>query len=218
MIVLDCEQRSPEWYAARLGVCTASEFAKILSPTGKASTQADTYLYRLLGEWLTGKPEEGYKNYWMDRGSNYEEEARDYFSLQTDHQVKQVGFVYQDERKLIGCSPDGLLDPTGGMEMKAPSPGVHVRYLLRGELPTDYIPQVQGSMWITESPFWYFVSYHPDAPSVIIRVERDEKYIEKLAFAVNNFIDVLCEKREELIARGFAPRPVEVCDAGICAG
>lgn len=204
MIILDSmQQYSPEWYAARMGIVTASEFHRIITPsTGKVSTQAETYMYRLLGEWLTGEPEEGYNNHWMKRGRNLEDEARAYFELQSGRAVRQVGFIYKDETRLVGCSPDGLLD-NAGLEIKIPSSGVHVRYLLGGAVPNDYIPQIQGGLWITEGEKWHFLSYHPNAAPMLIIVGRDETYIRKLRAAVGAFVEKMCELREELIRQGL---------------
>lgn len=207
MIIVECGQRSPEWHAARLGIPTASEFGKIITPGGEPSKQAETLLYRCVGEWATGVPEEGYRNHWMERGAEMEEEALAFFQLQTDQVMRPTGFVYKDERRLTGCSPDGLLMPDykvkAGLEMKCPSPGVHVRYLLQGEVPTEYKPQIQGSMWITDADHWYFLSYHPHAQPVLLKVGRNDLYIKSLSAAVERFIEQMLVLREELTVRGL---------------
>lgn len=205
MIIVDCQQGSPEWLISRLGIPTASEFDKILTPTGKLSTSADGYMYRLLGEWISGKPAEQYISKWMERGTEVEAQARDFYSFKTDADVQQVGFIYKDESKLAGCSPDGIVSTSIGLEIKSPLASTHVRYLLKGEVPTEYQAQIQGSLWITGFEFWDFLSYHPDMPSVIIRVGRDEKYIQSLEIAVSNFISVMMDKRSELLKRGLVP-------------
>lgn len=203
MIVVQCEQRSEEWLSARLGIPTASEFDKIIMPaTGKASTSADAYMFRLLGEWMTGKQQESFQSGWMERGSELEPEARAYYELQTDGAIQQVGFVYRDESRMVGCSPDGLL-PGGGVEFKCPSAGMHVRYLLSGNLANEYIPQVQGAMWITGAEWWDWMSYHPDMEPSIVRVLRDPPYIAKLETLMSAFIEKMVKHRAELIARGF---------------
>lgn len=202
VIVTDIQQGTPEWRAARAGIATASEFAKLLTSTGKPSTQATTYMHKLLADWLIGEPSGPEATDWMLRGIEMEAEARAWYEMQTDADVQQVGIVYRDESRMVACSPDGLVGDEGGVEIKCPAPHTHVGYLLAGKLPSDYVGQVQGSMYVTGRAWWHFVSYHPDIDPLLIRVERDEAYIESLDKAVRAFVARLLEAREELTRRG----------------
>jgi len=83
-ILTDLEQGSDEWLAARLGIPTASNFSKLITSTGKKSTQLDGYARTLAAETLMGKPEEGFKSGWMDRGTELEPMARAWYEFQTD--------------------------------------------------------------------------------------------------------------------------------------
>ena len=56
MIIHDCEQGTEEWLTLRLGMPTASNFADIYSATGKPSTRAQEYMYKLVAESLAGEP------------------------------------------------------------------------------------------------------------------------------------------------------------------
>ena len=197
MQILDCEQGSAEWFRGRLGIPTASGFDKIISSTGKASTQANGYMHKLLAEWLTGKSEDGYTNDSMERGKELEAAAREFYAFTHDVEVQQVGLVYRDENKLVACSPDGLTEPAG-LEIKCPLAHTHVSYLLANKVPSKYIPQIQGSMWVTGRQYWDFMSHHPDMHPLIIRVARDEKYINTLADLVGRFIKTMLEKRSIL--------------------
>lgn len=206
MIIVRCEQKTDEWNQARLGIPTASEFHRILTPTGKLSEQAGTYRNELLAEWLTGRPLPSFNGDWMERGTALEGEARDYYELLTDRTVEQVGFIYKDERRIVGCSPDGLFENgMDGLEIKVPKPSTHIYYLLNESLPTKYICQVQGAMWITEAKTWEWLSYNPDLPPVLIRVRRDSKYIDALEVAMESFIAELLRGREKLMERGLKP-------------
>ena len=55
MLVLNCEQGSREWIEARLGIPTASQFSRIVTPTGQAIKARDGYLAELLCEWVMGE-------------------------------------------------------------------------------------------------------------------------------------------------------------------
>ena len=102
MLILDCEQGSEEWHKARAGIVTASEMKKIYTGTGKASTQAEVYMQTLLAEWRIGGPVESYSNQWMEEGKEREADARNTYAFESGQKVVSVGFVYADERKLMG--------------------------------------------------------------------------------------------------------------------
>ena len=76
-VFTDLEQGTIEWFHARMGKLTASNASKILTAGGKPSTQARDYMYKLLGEWVTGEPEKFFTNDAMARGSEMEAEARE---------------------------------------------------------------------------------------------------------------------------------------------
>ena len=200
MIVHDVEQGTDEWLALRCGIPTASMFDKIITPTGKASTSSGGYMNTLLAEWLTGKPGGMEPTAWMQRGTEMEPEARAWYEMETDADVSTVGFLTRDDG-LIGCSPDGLIGNSGLLEIKCPSPGVHVEYLLSGKIPDKYWPQVQGQLWIAERDWCDFISYNPDMQPLRIRVERDEKYIKTMTGLLDAFLAQMLEKREALQAR-----------------
>lgn len=187
MIIVDVIQGSEEWHDARLGVATSSEFSKIITPAkGDYSSQATGYMHKLIAEVITGKEATGFMSDWMERGKEMEAEARSWYQFTQGVEVKQVGFIYRDERKACGCSPDGLLE-SKGLEIKCPSPGVMVSYMLNGEIPREYIPQVQGSMFVTGLPEWDFMAYHPDFDPILITVKRDDEYISKMEKFIHKF-------------------------------
>jgi len=197
MITLDMEQGSDEWFQARIGIPTASSFDKIITSTGKASAQSEGYMNALLAEWLTGEKASIKQSDWMTRGIELEPEAREAYEFITDTEVNEIGIAYKNEDRLVSCSPDGLLTDRG-LEIKCPAPGTHVGYLLGGKIPTTYVQQVQGSMWVCDMDKWDFLSYHPDMKPMIITVERDDKFCGLLDSLMNKFIDTLLTKREIL--------------------
>ena len=198
MIILDCEQMDLEWWQAHVGTPSASNFGKILTPTGKSSASAKDYMYQLAGEILTGKKTETYHNAVMQRGIEMEAEARTLYELRFDCEVQQVGLIYPDEQRKYCCSPDGVRPDEIGFEAKCPLIHTHVGYLLSGKLPTIYIPQVQGSMLITGLKRWDFMSYFPGLRPLIVKVERDDKYCNLLAKELDKFIDELVKTIRKL--------------------
>lgn len=189
--VFDCEQGSVEWFAARAGIATASEFSTVMAKgkDGGASVTRAKYMRQLAGEILTGEPApEGYTNAFMERGKVLEDEAREAYAFMTDAEPIRVGFIKNGR---AGASPDSLIGDAGGLEIKNAIPAVQIERLQRGTLPTEHKAQVQGCLWIAGRQWWDFVSYCPRLPSLIVRVERDEEYIAQLAKAVEAFNEEL---------------------------
>ena len=185
MIIHDCEQGTEEWLTLRLGMPTASNFADIYSATGKPSTRAQEYMYKLVAESLAGEPVDTYKNEWMQRGNDLEPDAVSAYEFINGVETQVLGFVTNDE-KTIGCSPDRM-----NLEIKCPMAKTHVKYLDEGKCPAIYYPQVQGCIWLCETDRWDFMSYHPKMPPLICTVFRDDTYIKGLEKALYNFLDAM---------------------------
>lgn len=198
MVKLDIEQGSDEWFAARLGIPTSSNFDKIITPTGKPSAQAEEYRNVLLAEY-TGGTKKRFCSDHMKNGTELEPEARRYYEFTNDVKVEQIGLVYKNSKRLVSCSPDGLLQK-GGLEIKCPMEHTHIGYLLGGALPKKYKQQVQGSMYVTGYRWWDFMSYHINQPPLIVRIERDDEYIKLMHKCMTSFIADLVKCRQTLNA------------------
>ena len=176
------QQGTDKWLALRAGCITASSFKSLVTSRGEktATSTRDTYLNQIIAERLTGKPVDTFKNADMERGNEREGAARDLFGAIMEVDVKEVGFHLHDDYD-IGCSSDGLfcLDSDTGVEIKSPRASTHIRYMRNKKLPTEYMQQVQLSMWLLEVDRYFFFSYHPDLKPLIVEVKRDDEYIEK---------------------------------------
>lgn len=202
MILLDLKQGSPEWVEARLGIPTASEFHRIITPrTMKPSASADLYLAEKVAEWALRAPLDAYQNEWMERGSKLEEGALFWYECERDCTVAPGGFVLRDDR-LVGCSPDGFVGEDGLIEIKCPNAARHVVNLL-GNPAEDHRAQIQGQLWITGRRWLDFVSFNPVMPNALARVERDEEFIAALAEAVGAFLRALAKARLRVMELGF---------------
>lgn len=205
--ILTCEQGSQEWFTARLGLPTASEFSTVMAK-GEGKTRR-TYMLKLAGEILTGEPMESYTNFNMERGKVMEDEARELYSFIKNVEPERVGFIRNGQK---GCSPDSLIGATGGLEIKTALPHIQIDRLMKDELPAEHKAQVQGSMWVAERDTWDFVSYWPKLPLFIKPVARDNGYIANLAGEVDRFNDEL-QKVVETI-RSYGKQPVNILAAG----
>lgn len=204
MIIHDCVQGTTEWSCLRAGIPTASGFDRILTPGGKPSKSAEAYMFSLLAERIMQRPIVEFTSHWMDRGSQMEAEAVNFYQFQRDCETVKVGFITNNEGT-IGASPDRLVgeDHEGLLEIKVPAEHTHVSYLLKKAVDQTYYPQVQGQLWIAERQWSDILSYHPEMPPALIRVERDEEFIALLSTAVCAFSQCLEEMSRDLMARGW---------------
>lgn len=199
MRIHEIPQGDLEWLKLRVGKVTASELNNLLTPAFKPrdGEMPKTYLYSKVAEAWRGEPLPGFSSHSTEQGQLLEDEARREFAFDTEHKVRNVGFVETDDGT-FGCSPDALLDEDGGLELKCPEPTNHVRYLLNGELPPQYACQVHGSMFATGRPWWKFVSYRRGFPTFTIRVERDERICRAIEEVVSDFAAKLTAALEQL--------------------
>jgi hypothetical protein len=202
----DCKQGSPEWIKLRLGIPTASSFEKILTPSGKASTSVDGYMRELLSELILGHAIQAPTLAIMQRGHDLEATAVSYYEFQRDVKTKVVGFVTTDDGS-YGASPDREVGEDGLLEIKCPTAAVHVGYMLTGGADRSYWPQLQGQLLVTGRKWVDIVSYHPDMDMVLVRVERDEEYINTLSKHLAVFCDRLRLGLELLKERGYYKEP-----------
>lgn len=197
MIIHKMEQRSPEWFAVRLGIPTGSRFGDIYTSQGKPSASQGKYITELAAESLFGRQTEVFESAAMRHGTEYEPEANAFFQFHSDIEVTACGFVTDDEIT-VGVSPDGLTE-FGGLEIKCPQPATHTEYLLAKKCPAKYVPQVQGCMWMLERDHWHFVSYHPDCrKQLVVRVERDDKWIAGFTEELDRFKEKLEKAKQKL--------------------
>lgn len=220
MKIFSCAQGTTEWLRLRAGIPTASCFDKIMTAGSKdwdggtkgapkKSEQAEKYMNHLLAERMLGAPIDGFKSQWMERGSEMEHSAVASYELAHECDTERVGFVTTDDG-LIGCSPDRLIigQPKKGLEAKAPSPAVHVSYLLMAVgASLEYKVQLQGQIWLCEWDSVDIISFHPGMPDAVFTVNRDEAFIAELSAHVRAFSARLEETAEDFKVRGWIKEP-----------
>ncbi|MDE2096834.1 MAG: YqaJ viral recombinase family protein [Patescibacteria group bacterium] len=196
IVVHFCEQGAPEWYEARLGKVTASNFSKVMA--GGEGKVRSKLLRDLAAEILTGEPAEGFQSWQMQRGKDMEADARDWYDRNhLDIDVQQIGFMFNPEIN-AGWSPDGLCGDDGGLELKWHEPHVMISLLEKGTFPPEHRAQCHGALWVSGRQWIDYVAYsHAKLPKYYHRVQRDETYIDEIAAAVRKFNIEL----EQLVAR-----------------
>ena len=185
------EQGSQEWLALRAGKVTASKVSDVMSAITTAGYR--NYLADLVVERLTGNKTESFTNAAMQWGVDQEPLARAEYEVKTGSFVDQIAFVEHPTIVNLGCSPDGLVGDDGLIEIKCPNTATHIDYVMQDKVPTKYIPQIQCQLAVTGRKWCDFVSFDPRLPDglqiLIVRLERDDEYIEKLEARVVKFLD-----------------------------
>jgi hypothetical protein len=204
MKIIDVIQGTPEWHAVRLGIPTASEFSRIITPSkGDLSKSCAGYAHQLVAETLLGRAATSLAGPTaaMLRGKELEPLARAQYAREHQVEVQQVGFVTTDDGRL-GASPDGLIvGARTGLEIKCVFDANHVGIWADGP-GDDYRCQVQASMAICELTHWVLYAWHPELPPVKLTYARDEAYIAKMSAHLGTFLNL----RDELLARAKAER------------
>jgi putative phage-type endonuclease len=200
------EQRSPEWFAARLGKVTASRVADVIAKTKTGySASRDNYMAQLVCERMTGVQGESYTNTAMQWGTDQEPLARAAYEAAQDVLVDETGFVIHPRIQEAGASPDGLVGIFGLIEIKCPNTATHIETILSDKVPGKYFTQMQWQMACTERDWCDFVSFDPRMPEglqlFIKRVEFDSIYVKMLEYEIQEFLDELETKIKNLNER-----------------
>ncbi len=213
MKIHDCQQGTLEWTKLHFGIPTASGLDNLLTPEFelRKGELPKTYVYKKVAEKLQGRPliDLSSSSFMLEQGMIVESEARPWFALEYDKKIKQVGFITTDDGR-FGCSPDGIIsdhegvsgaykslgagyvsiDGVGydcGIEIKSPAAHTHVKYLVNGVLPKEYVAQVYGSMFVTGFQKWVFVSYRRGFPALVLEIQRNDKAMFAISGAVDLF-------------------------------
>lgn len=194
------EQRSDEWFSARLGKVTASRIADVVAKlkNGKPGASRDTYMGQLIAEALSGEPQSSFSSQAMQWGTETEPMARSAYEFASGFSVEEVGFIEHPVISGSGASPDGLVSDDGLVEIKCPNTSTHIDTLIGSSIPAKYIDQMQWQMSCTGRKWCDFVSFDPRMPQemnlFVKRIERDNDRIEFLETEVVEFISEMTGK------------------------
>ncbi len=206
------DQRTDEWFAARVGKATASKIADIMAKTktGYSASRAN-YAAQLITERLTGKPTEGYSNAAMAWGTETEPQARAAYAWLTDNNVEECGFFDHPRIAMSGASPDGLIGAEGLLEIKCPNSATHIATLRGDSIDGKYIKQMQWQMACTGRLWCDFASFDPRLPEPmqlhVKRVARDGAMISEMETEVAAFLGEVDEAVRELETK-YLPMPI----------
>jgi putative phage-type endonuclease len=199
-------QGSDAWQGARAAKTTASKVTDVLAKlkSGMPAASRATYMGQLIAERLTGVKADSFSSGSMQWGTETEPQAIAAYEFLNDTEVKRIAFIDHPTIEFSGASPDGLLGDDGLIEIKCPNTSTHISYLINRKIPKNYINQIQWQLACTGRKWCDFMSFDPRMPEhlnkLIIRVDRDDKYIQEMEIEVIKFNTEINEKLKILEA------------------
>ncbi len=201
------EQRSDDWFTARLGKVTASKVKDVMAKgrSGAPSATRQNYMMQLLCERLTGKREEGYTSAAMQRGTDLEPVARSAYEVNAGLMTVETGLILHPSIEGFGASPDGLVGRSGMLEIKSPNTAQHIATLQSGAHDPQYEWQMLAQMACAERDWVDFVSFDDRLPEPLqyacFRFHRDEARIRDMEAEVSRFLAELAELEADMRQR-----------------
>lgn len=198
MPIHEAQQGSAAWFKLKLGVVSASNASKAVAK--KDSETRATYMAELVGQVCTGIMEEINSKY-LDWGNDHEDSARSCYEFQTGNDMIQLPFVFKDDSFRVGCSPDGIVSLSKGVEIKCPYNSTnYIRFLTDDKIKPEYHWQTQFTLWVMDAGEWDFVQYDPRMklkPMRILTVARDEEKMK----AFDDLIPAFIQDMDKMLAK-----------------
>lgn len=223
-------QRTDEWYNARLGKFTASNFSNLMAkPADKSaawSKSAINYIQDLALQLYLNKYTLRQNNDATRWGMRNEDKALQEFSSASGFIINDPGFLLHPLFPEVGATPDAVVIEKNQSEtlilaqVKCPfCQKNHLHYTRKiqdaGSLKkfrSAYHWQIQGEIWVTGASHSYFVSFDPRLYGHqrlhYAKIERDQSAIDQLESIIPKAIAMRDEFLEKYRSgEFFVPHP-----------
>lgn len=175
------DQRSPEWFALRGNMLTASDVAAAIG--SNFFKHPETLILEKCG----------YKKFHGNadtaRGVRLEPIVRDMYDSQMNSKSHEIGLLVHPEHKWLGGSPDGVTEDGVLIEIKCPKK-------ISSKVPEYYMPQIQVLLEIMNLEECDFIQYCEEKDTMkIIRVQRNRKWFEEKLPIMKAFWERVIYKR-----------------------
>ena len=203
MYKLDIEQKSFEWLKARAGNVTGTSLSSALGTPAVLKT----LMYSLIADRMTEVQMNDLSTPAIDRGNELEPFAIRATQDETGIQFIETGLLLDDKYPRFSISPDGIVEEdgviVGGIETKCPNSKKHVEYLMKNEIPKEYLHQVKAPFIMSDDvKYWVFASFDDrnyERPLFVKTVTRDDfDDIDECRAKLLKFLDVVNEGHMDL--------------------
>lgn len=201
----DIQQNTDEWLELRAGKLTGSSVAKVMANYGKAFGEpAKKLAVDIAIAQITGKSESsGFSNEHTERGHEQEPLARMRYEEEYFCTVTNGGFF---DNGFTGCSPDGLVNDDGMVEIKSVVPSVQYQRWKTGKHDPAYKWQLVFNLKESERDWIDYISYCPIFPyEKQIFVERLEaekmgEYFSMIDDRLSEFASLVEQVKQDIAA------------------
>jgi len=223
------------WFNERFWRLTASKClaaSKIGELVKKAASNASVRAYIFIKSHVWKLDKDNFQSSWMKYGIESEAKAIMKYEEQTKSKVCQTGLWVNPKYPFLGCSPDGLVDEEGLVEIKSlkifkdhsVEDVISGKALLSKEiinrqcfriqdgkcvlrLKHAYFYQIQMQLLVTERKFCDFILYAECGEVSIKRIYRDEGVIAEIVSNLTAFwVRVIAPELFEMrVPRGLHP-------------
>lgn len=176
------DQRSPEWFALRGNMLTASDVAAAIGANFFKHPETLILEKCGAGRKFTGNSDTA-------RGVRLEPIVRDMYDSRTNSKTHEIGLLVHPEHKWLGGSPDGVTEDGVLVEIKCPKK-------ISSSVPVYYMPQIQLLLEIMDLEECDFIQYCEEKDTLkIIRVQRDRDWFREKLPIMRAFWDRVLYKR-----------------------
>ena len=195
--IVDLEQRSPEWLAWRRNLIMASD-APIIMGVSKYNKSLDSLILEKQGIDVPQRT-----NSSMNKGTEKEQGLLKNFSILYNKEfARDVEFapccVESVPYPRCGASLDGFCaEEKTAVEIKVTNKKNHELAQQR-ILPEEFKPQLQHQMLVLNVSYLYYISYFiPKNTMFILKIDRDEDYIQSLLHNYSLFLEKVAEAQPQ---------------------
>jgi len=202
-IIIEAEQRSLEWHAARLGVFTSSEIYRLMTKPklkGEALSEgAKTYILEKVAESLTGIREEVFTTPAMQWGIDNEPLAKRHLARLNGWTILETSFIKVESLNYGGSGDGYIRELNGALEVKCLNTVNHLKEIrdsedLKANLPMRFW-QVLSDAYLRECDVAVLAWFDPRVPNDYglftkqFNVEQADvnEMLEKLKYANEEF-------------------------------
>lgn len=220
------QQGCDEWLMLRMGMITASEISKLVTPTLKIANNETSrgYIYEMAAHRMNPVIEPHYMSFDMERGHTEEVLAKAVYQKHYE-QTSECGFIINHALGFpVGCSPDALVGDDGLIEVKSRANKLQIKTIVEGfdgdvvdggggiSVPKQFMLQIQAQLWVSGRDWCDFISYSNGLNMIVTRVFPQQEYfdvIEGAALSTEEKINEVLKKTMQALEAHDRWHPVE---------